>query len=304
MKVLGIGESVVDNAQILMSDHVEKHVGGPSLIALILLSRLGIDCTLLTTLGRDEEASIIRRTLKRESVKVIARLQKRTKVNTYLINPIDGSRKKIRGDVMHPDIKHLDRNFIRKFDLIIIDRHEHTVFYEILKLKKPSTKIIIDPSTEISPFTIDMIKYADYPIIPIEALAQIGKVSDLSISLAAIRQLTKKPVVITAGELGSIIYEGTTIELIPSLQVKAIDVQGAGDIYRGAFAYGVIQGWNYIKCAEYANKIAALHCTKLGNAAAIPQIGEIAVLDNFIVQKRNITMPKIREQFFGMGEII
>ncbi|MGH7203703.1 MAG: carbohydrate kinase family protein, partial [Candidatus Levyibacteriota bacterium] len=207
-------------------------------------------------------------------------------------------------DVIHPDIKHIDRNFIRQFDVIIIDRHERTAFYEILQKKKSSTQIIIDPSTEVSPFTLDMIKHADYPIIPIEALVKIGNANNLSLCLASLRQITKKPVIITAGEFGSIIYDGKTIELIPSLQVKAVDVQGAGDIYRGAFTYGVIQGWSHIKSAEYANKIAALHCTKLGNAAAVPKSEEIAMLDNFIIQKTQITVPKIHEYFFRRGETL
>lgn len=304
MKVLGIGESVIDNAQIIGSDYVEKHVGGPSLIALMILARLGIDCTLLTTLGRDTDAKIIKKTLKHDGIKVAARIERRTKVNNYLINPENGARQKIRGDVIHPDIKHLDRNFIRKFDIIIIDRHERSAFYEILEKKKPSAKIVIDPSTEVSPFTMDMIKHADYPIIPIEALVEIGNAKNLSLCLGALQQITKKPVVITAGEFGSIIYDGKTVELIPSLQVKAVDVQGAGDIYRGAFTYGIIQGWDYSKSAEYANKIAALHCTKLGNAAAVPKKEEIAVLDKFIVQKTQISVPKIHEHFFTMEKTI
>lgn len=304
MKVLGIGESVIDNAKMLNSERVEKHVGGPSLIALILLSRLGVDCTLLTTLGRDEEARIIKKTLKHESIEMIAGLQQRTKINTYLINPKNGSRQKVRGNVIHPDIANLDRNFIRKFDLIIIDRHEHTAFYEILKMKKLSTKILIDPSTEVSPFTMDMIKHADYPIIPIEALVKIGNGNNLVLCLEALRRLTKNPIIITAGELGSIIYNGKTIELIPSLHVKVTDVQGAGDIYRGAFAYGIIQKWDNKKCAEYANTVAALHCTKLGNAAAVPRKEEINTLNNFILQKRQITMPEINKRFFGLEEVL
>lgn len=304
MRVLGIGESVIDNAKIINSEYVEKHVGGPSLIALILLSRLGIDCTLLTTLGRDEEADIIRRTLKHESVKLLPKLQRRTKVNNYLINPENGSRQKLRGDVEHPDIKHIDRNFLHKFDLIIIDRHERTAFYEILKKKKSTTRIIIDPSTEVSPFTLDMLKFADYPIIPIEMLVQIGNENNLSLCLDSLRRVTKKTVIITAGEFGSIIYDGKTFELIPSLQVKAVDVQGAGDIYRGAFTFGIIQGWDNKKCAEYANKVAALHCTKVGNAAAVPTKDEICVLDNFIVQKTQITVPEIRKYYFGIEETL
>ncbi len=297
MKVLGIGESVVDNAYIGEHKHAVKHVGGPSLIALILLARLGIDCTLLTTLGRDDEAEIIRKTVKHEQVRMIARLQKKTKVNNYTINPLDGSRQKQRGDVVHPFIKNLDRNFVRQFDVIIIDRHERIAFYEILKKKKPTTKIIIDPSTEVSSFTLDMIQYAEYPIIPIESLTKIGNGRDLSVCLQTLHKVTKKPVIITAGELGSIIYDGKIIDVIPTLQIQAVDVQGAGDIYRGAFAYGILQGCRNKKCAQYANNVAALQCMRLGNAAAIPTKDEIDLLGNAFVEKE-VTIP-IMTQYFA-----
>lgn len=297
MKVLGIGESVIDNAYTINNSLVaEKHVGGPSLIALLLLSRLGIDCTLLTTLGRDEEAAIVRKTLKHENVKLLPKLQKHTKINNYIINPKDGSRKKVRGTIEHPPMKHIDRDFIRQFDIIIIDRHEPIAFYEILKKKKAATKIIIDPSTEISTFTLDMIKYADYPIIPIEALVKLENGKNLASCLESLHTITQKTVVITAGELGSIIYDGKKFEIVPTLHIQAIDVQGAGDVYRGAFIYGLLQKWDTKQCVEYANRVAALHCTKLGNAAALPTKEEIANLSKNLKAK-DVTMPTIAQYF-------
>jgi sulfofructose kinase len=296
MKVLGIGESVIDNAFIGERKTADKHVGGPSLIALILLSRLGVDCTLVTTLGRDEEATIIRKKLKHERVKVLGKIQNRTKVNNYVINPTNGSRQKIRGDVMHPPIKNLDRNFIRQFDLIIIDRHEPVAFYEILKKKKSTTKIVIDPSTEVSNFTLDMIQYAEYPIIPIEALAKIAGTNNLSVCLEKLHKLTQKTVIITAGELGSILYDGQDFDVIPSLRIQAVDVQGAGDIYRGAFAFGVLQSWTMKQCVTYANKVSALHCTKIGNASAIPTKEEIGLLGEKLMAKE-ITRPLMTQYF-------
>ena len=145
MKVLGIGESIIDN--VFKVDRLdcglppiqkpEKHIGGPVLSALIVLSRLGIDCTMLTTLGRDTEAKIIKKTLKHEHLKLLHKIQKRTKINNILVSSQTGQRVKMRGETIHPDIKNLNRNFIRTFDFIIIDRHEKTAFFEILEKKKP-----------------------------------------------------------------------------------------------------------------------------------------------------------------------
>lgn len=297
MKILGIGESVIDNAMLGDKQIAQKYVGGPSLIALMLLARLGVDCTLLTTLGRDTDASIIRKALKHEKVKLLAKIQKNTKVNTYTINPLDGSRQKIRGDVIHPHIKNIDRNFIRQFDMIIIDRHEPVAFYEILEKKKPGAKVIIDPSTEVSRFTMDMVQYADYPIIPIESLTKIGDTNKLSVCLEKLHKVAQKTVIITSGELGSIIYDGIKLNVVPALHIQAVDVQGAGDIYRGAFAFGIIQGWDIQTSVTYANKVAALHCMKVGNAAAIPTKEEIEMSDETFIEKE-ISLP-IMSQYFA-----
>lgn len=301
MKVLGIGESVVDSV-VLSDNHTagEKHVGGPILIGLTLLSRLGIDCTLVTTLGRDADAAIIKRLLKHERVHLLSKIQHKTKVNTIMVNGQTGERKKVRGTVSHRNIKDLSRDFIRQFDLILIDRHEPLAFYEILKKKKDSAKILIDPSTEVSAFTLDMIKYADYPILPIEALTRIQGAKDIRECLERLYALCRKTMIVTAGDLGSLIYDGRSVKLIPALHVKAVDTNGAGDVYRGGFAYGIIQGWDLARCAEYANCVAAIQCTRLGNAAAIPTKEEIELCNNFFLAKKSVTLPTITDYFLKL----
>lgn len=299
MKVLGIGESIIDNL-ILVNNITEKrilkseiHVGGPVLSALIVLSRLNMDTTLVTSLGRDSDAKIIKKTLKHENIRLHHKIQKKTKINTIVVPKDTGQREKIRGNTIHLDIRNLDRKFVRQFDMIIIDRHEKTAFYEIMDKKKPQTKVIIDPSVEISKFTLDMIKYADYPILPIESLAKVDS-KDL---LRSIKKLYNgKELIITAGRLGSIIYDGKTLRHIQAFDVKAIDTVGAGDVYRGAFAYGIIKGWDIIKSATFGNFVGGLQCTKLGNAAAIPTKSEMEIFD-MMYRKKNTDLSGIRSYF-------
>jgi len=301
MKVLGIGESVIDNVCRIDGEvpknfdptnlPSEKHVGGPVLIAMIVLARLGIECTYMTSVGRDEDANLIHSLMKHENVRLVPKYQHKTKVNTMVINKQTGQRTKLRGSIKHDSIKDLSRNFIRQFDFIIIDRHEQKAFYEILKKKKTSAKIIIDPSTEISKFTLDMIKNADYPIIPIEAVTPTytGSLENIDHVLKRLYGWTNKPIIITAGDIGSFIFNGETAELLPPLPIKALDTTGAGDIYRGAFAYGVIQGWTLKKTARFSNIVAALQCTKIGNAAAIPTKEEIMQYHDELLVGKTLT---------------
>lgn len=310
MKVLGIGESVIDNVYRIAGEvpknfdpkgmHSEKHVGGPILTAMIALARLGVPCTYMTSVGRDDDADLIHNLMRHENVRLLPKYQHKTKVNTIVINQQTGQRVKLRGQIKHDSIKDLSRSFLHKFDLIIIDRHEQKAFYEIVKKKKASTKIIIDPSIEISKFTLDMIKYADYPIIPIEAVipTYTGSFDDIDHVLKRLYQWTNKPLIITAGEMGSFIYNGETAELLPPLPIKAVDTTGAGDIYRGAFAYGIIKGWDLKKTARFSNIVAALQCKRLGNAAAIPTKGEIMQHHNKLLEGKTLTSCTLNNNLF------
>jgi sugar/nucleoside kinase (ribokinase family) len=153
--------------------------------------------------------------------------------------------------------------------MIIIDRHERAAFYEVMRLKKSTTAVLIDPSTEVSDFTLDMIRQAEHPVVPIETLVHLPG-DDLLTALDALHTLANKPVTVTAGALGCVLYDGTVVEIVRPLALQSIDTSGAGDVYRGAYAYGILQGWSQRRTASFANTIAGMQCTSAGNMSAIP----------------------------------
>lgn len=68
-----------------------------------------------------------------------------------------------------------------------------------------------------------------------------------------------KRFVITQGKNGAMIYDGDTFIDIEPYDVKAIDTNGAGDIYAGAFLYGITNGLGYAG----AGKLASLAGSKV-----------------------------------------
>ena len=306
MRVLGIGESVIDNVILThkeMGDAAvvkERHVGGPIPAALVLLSRLGISCTLMTSLGEDREATIIKKTLKKEHVHVIVRQQTKTKVHTVLVNSQTGQREKQRGEIIHQPIKRISRNFLAQFDCILIDRHEKEAFFEVLAKKRENTTLIVDTSTEVSPDTLDMLKHATFPILPIEAVAKIDKKKNLLVSLKSLQKHCNKPIIVTIGELGSIFFDNGKITVAPSLSIKTVDTTGAGDIFRGAFTFGILQRWNIEETIQFANLVAGLQCTKIGNIAAIPTKEEIQLCKNLVIQKKPVNKTRVNNYFLHL----
>ncbi len=123
--------------------------------------------------------------------------------------------------------------------------------------------------------------------------------TNLSDPFSACRELIKEgfeTVVVTIGEDGCICGsspEFTTSGLPgqftaargedeffhwPGFPVKAVDTTGAGDVFHGAFLYGLLEKWNLKKTAQFACATAAMKCRKLGGRAGIPSLAEVRSL--------------------------
>lgn len=73
-----------------------------------------------------------------------------------------------------------------------------------------------------------------------------------------------KRFVITQGANGAIIYDGDTFINIEPFPVKAIDANGAGDMFSGAFMYGITHGHSYAEAGKIASLAASKVVAKFG----------------------------------------
>ncbi len=62
---------------------------------------------------------------------------------------------------------------------------------------------------------------------------------------------------ITLGSEGSLIYDGEQLFKAPPHPTRAIDTNGAGDMFAGAFLFGITHGYSFHQAADLANKSAA-----------------------------------------------
>ena len=72
-------------------------------------------------------------------------------------------------------------------------------------------------------------------------------------------------VCLTRSALGCIVLEGGTQTPVPAANVKAIDTNGAGDMFAGAFLYAATQGHNHADAAWLANQAAGQVVSQYGN---------------------------------------
>ncbi|MGV6807133.1 MAG: adenosine kinase, partial [bacterium] len=62
---------------------------------------------------------------------------------------------------------------------------------------------------------------------------------------------------ITNGSEGSLLFDGETYYSIDAHDVTAVDTNGAGDMFAGAFLYGLSEGFSFQDCGNFASLAAA-----------------------------------------------
>lgn len=91
-------------------------------------------------------------------------------------------------------------------------------------------------------------------------------------------------IVITSGIKGALGYSRTEGWFRQkAFRVRTVDTTGAGDVYHGAYIYGLLSGGDLACRMELASAAAALKCTKPGGRSGIPTKIE---LKRFLSRKR------------------
>jgi len=91
-------------------------------------------------------------------------------------------------------------------------------------------------------------------------------------------------VVVKMGAQGSLVCRAGEWCRVGIRPVKAIDTTGAGDGYAGGFLYGLVQGWDIEKCAQFATSVAGHTVAQVG--AVVKDRGLLAEALREVVEGR------------------
>lgn len=95
-----------------------------------------------------------------------------------------------------------------------------------------------------------------------EAMSWSGKAL-LQDAMEDLKQVAKT-FAVTLGNKGAVVYDGDALHTIPALPVKAVDSNGAGDMFAGAFLYGITHGYGYQQAGQLAAHAAGTVVSQYG----------------------------------------
>jgi sulfofructose kinase len=104
------------------------------------------------------------------------------------------------------------------------------------------------------------------------ALALTGMAPEAAVGALGAR--TRAFVAVTAGERGLFWRGGHQ----PAFPVEVVDTLAAGDVFHGAFAFGLAEGWDEPRSLRFAAAAAAIKCTRLGGRLGAPTRDEVEAM--------------------------
>ncbi len=291
VQVIGLGQACVDCLGRLAAypeedgkvELIDLHIqcGGPASTALVTLSRLGIRTSFLGSISDDAWGIEIVEGLKEE--KVDCRFLKITPGYTsqfaFIAITKGGGNRTIfwhRGSVPHLKASDVDLSSFPRAEVLHMDGLMIEACQEAARqARERGLKVVLDAGT-MREGSLELASMADV-LIASERFAEplLGEGAPPEKVLEYLGRLGPREVVITRGTKGSVGLSGEEIIVQDAFKVDARDTTGAGDVYHGAYVYGLLKAWDMRECMRFASATAALKCREAGARKGIPRLEEV-----------------------------
>lgn len=291
MDVVGIGSAVFD---ILMTaegfpredtkmqgKETKLQCGGPCATALVAASKLGVSSGYIGTLGDDMYGSYVMAGLKKYGVNTdyIRHIPGKQSFHSFvLLNLTNASRTCIwnRGTVTPPVPEDVDLEVLKNAKFLHLDGHQiDCAIYAAEKAHEYGVTVSLDAGG-VYPGIQQLLPLVDV-LIPSEEFALKVTGAATAEEAAAILQQRYHPetLIITQGVRGGFWWKDGAPVRYPAFPVDAVDSNGAGDTFHGAFVAARVKGMEIYDAAVFASATSAVKCTRFGAQEGIPGYEEV-----------------------------
>jgi sulfofructose kinase len=173
----------------------------------------------------------------------------------------------------------LKREWISAARVLLVDGHDTEAAALAARWAREENISVVGDFDNRYPRVEALLEYVDFIVTSKEFPERLTGERNLLKSLPTIFQKFKcRLTAATLGRLGAIAWDGERFLLRPGFRVHAADTTGAGDIFHGAFLYGLVREWQLEEILEFGCAAAALNCTAPGARGGIATLDEIAAL--------------------------
>jgi len=249
--------------------------GGPAAAASLAVAALGHEAVFLGRLGDDAIGDEVIRRLDERGVEagMVRRLENQASQVSSVVVDDSGERQVVNfsSSRLDPDPAWLPGEVIATADFLLTDvRWPEGAAVALEIAREHRVPSLLD--ADISPIDIrHLVKLARYAVFSEGGLEMVTGLKDPQRGLQQAEKDSGACVAVTVGEKGSYWLENGKMGHCPAEPIETVDTCGAGDVFHGAFAVGMVEKMSFEGAMRFAGAAAALKCMTFGGSMGVPQ---------------------------------
>ncbi len=293
--VIGIGATSVDYvyrlpalpeasgplSKIRISSHAIS-CGGQTATALATCAALGLRSKFAGVLGSDDNGARIRAALLERQIDVDDALlhDGPNQFAAILIEERTGERivlwSRDEGIALRPS--ELKPSLLASARVVHVDDVDQEAAIQIAASARAAGAKVTSDIDRVTDRTAALVDAVTIPILAEHVPPALTGEHDLTRAIRMLHGPHHELTCVTIGAQGALITDGRDVHHEPACAVAAVDTTGAGDIFRGAFIYGLLRGDAPRAMVRFANAAAAVSCTRRGAIDSVPTMSDIEAL--------------------------
>ena len=288
--VVGVGLNATDTVLLVsrFPRHggkipVEEEVlspGGQVASALAACQKLGLRTKYIGSVGDDEQGRIQMESLVKSGIDIehVQRRENCPNQSAYIIVDRETGERTIlwrRPDCLRIDPSQIEEEQIVCGRLLHIDGHDTSAVERAARIARGAgMPVTVDVDTIYEGFD-RVLPHVDYLVGSSEFPSGWTGEDDPFRALERIQaEYGMKVAAMTLGQDGALALSEGRFHYSGGFVVACTDTTGAGDVFHGAFCYGILAAWPLDRVLEVSNALAALNCQAPGAQGGIGSLDE------------------------------
>ena len=285
-KIVGIGACVFDtlyNVPTYPTEDTKMRAtsskaagGGPVATGLVAAQKLGEDAAYIGVLSDDNGGVFLKGDFEKYGVDtdlVDVKSGYRSFASVLWLCADSATRTCVfdKGDLPALTLSDKQIAAIKQAKLLMVDGNEMDAAVEAAKIARENGVEVLYDCGGLYAGVERLLAHTDI-MIPSEefAMGHTGKATAEEAAMALYEKYSPKVVVVTQGKRGGVLFDGKTLTSYPIYPAEVVDSNGSGDVFHGAFAAGVLKGFDYLKCCHFSSAVSAIKCTGVGARESVP----------------------------------
>lgn len=287
--VVGIGENSVDfvyrlpgatapNAKLTASAH-RIVCGGQVATTLAACAALGLRTAYVGTFGNDDNGNRIREAVAGAHVDaghaVVRDAPNRHAV--ILVDERNGDRTVVwqRDPRLALKVEEIPPAVISSARLIHVDDLDEDASIAAARIAVGTGIPVTSDIDRVTERTTELMALSTVPIFSSHVPTALTGEQAPERALRRLRARHPGWLCVTLGAEGAMLLEGDRLHHVPAFAVHAVDTTGAGDVFRAAFIYALLQSQSPLEILRFATAAAAVSCTGEGAMTSVPALADV-----------------------------